>query len=222
MTTRRGPRVREALRALTTVYAHVYAVAFVVGVAGNVAHADDYVYNAANKVDPFQPMSLRKPNIRGVSRLQDYETAQLELVGTVLGAEITALILTPEPREGVLAKIGDRVGRKGGRIIAIARDKVVVREPNQGLVESGRPQKFNDVTMTLSSREQLLRKRVDTDAGLKESDKFGFPALGGNQGSPDAGGAGKAPSLINAAPPPVIGTPTFIGTPHAPEPAGTR
>lgn len=118
------------------------------------AQAQDYKYNPSNKVDPFQSVTLRKPTIRGLSRLQDYDVSELELVGTVLGEEISALILTPDPREGILAKIGDRAGKKGGRILAIARNKVVVREPVQGAVLPGKNQKFVDVVMLLSSRSE--------------------------------------------------------------------
>ena len=142
------------------------------------AEAQDYRYNPANKVDPFLPITLRKPTIKGMSRLQDYDVAALELVGPVMGAEMTALILTPAPREGILAKIGDRVGKKGGRVIAISRAKLVVREPSQDSPVTGRAQKFVDITMTLSSTK--AKEKAQRPDKVERSG--GFPGFGGSRG----------------------------------------
>jgi hypothetical protein len=161
------------------------------------SQAQDYKYNPANKVDPFQSITLRKPNIRGLSRLQDYDLSQLELVGTLVGEEISALILTPEPREGILAKIGDRAGRKGGRIIAISRNKVVVREPTQGIIVPGKNQKFVDVVMLLASRTAESLVKPLTSAA---DSRLGFPGIE-VQNAPSPMGEGR--------PPP----PTFLGAP---------
>jgi hypothetical protein len=176
----------------------------------SVAWAQEYRYNSMNKVDPFQPVTLRKTSVRGLSRLQDFEVDQLELVGTVMGAEITALILTPDPREGVLAKIGDRAGTKGGRIIAISRDKVVVREPSQGLLVPGRTRGFSDVVMTLATRNSAAgsTRAVPSD---KEG-ALGFPGI--SKGAPSPG------AMPGSAPP--SGTPSFgppPGTPYARPPS---
>ena len=163
------------------------------------SQAQDYKYNPANKLDPFQSITLRKPNIRGLSRLQDYDVSELELVGTVVGEEISALILTPEPREGILAKIGDRAGKKGGRIIAISRNKVVVREPTQGLIVPGKNHKFSDVVMLLASRtaESLLKPLTSrADSGL------GFPDIE-LQNAPSSMGVERtsSPSFLGVPPP---------------------
>jgi hypothetical protein len=115
------------------------------------AGAQDYLYSQSNKIDPFLPMSLKKTSVRGLSRLQDFSVDELELVGTVFGGEISALIMTPD-KEGVLSKIGDRVGKKGGRIIAISNDKVVVREPLVGVGGSGALKGYSDAILPLMAK----------------------------------------------------------------------
>lgn len=218
-----GLRSAKALRSLARAGLAGLLVTLASGAGGLLpalaprAHAQDYRYNPANKVDPFLPLQLRRPTIRGLSRLQDYEIAELELVGTVLGSEITALILTPAPPEGILAKIGDRVGRKGGRIIAISRDKVVVREPAVGTLVPGRTQKFNDVTMVLAPRTSA--QHAGGIQSNREAERMGFPTLEpanpiemppepqGTDGSPKR--EGQAPGRPQGNAPAPSGAPAF-------------
>ena len=81
--------------------------------------------------------------------MQQHEITEFELVGTLFGKEPTALLMTPDPKEGVIAKVGDRIGRHGGRVVSITRDRVITREPSANSVP-GQIVQFNDIVIPLS------------------------------------------------------------------------
>jgi Tfp pilus assembly protein PilP len=108
-----------------------------------------YTYRPEGKTDPFAPLSLIRPTLTGSTRLQQHEISEFELVGTLFGRESTALLMTPDPKEGVIARIGDRIGRHGGRIVSIARDRVLTREPSAKSVP-GQSIQFTDIVIQLS------------------------------------------------------------------------
>jgi hypothetical protein len=108
-----------------------------------------YTYRPEGKTDPFAPLSLIRPTLTGSTRLQQHEITEFELVGTLFGKESTALLMTPDPKEGVIARIGDRIGRHGGRIVSIARDRVLAREPSAKSVP-GQNIQFSDIVIPLS------------------------------------------------------------------------
>ena len=175
----------------------------------NPAQAEVYQYSSANKVDPFSPLPLLRPSIKGVTRLQEYELSELELIGTILSSEVSALILTPEPREGILSKVGDRIGKRSGTIVAISRNKIVVREPSLSNLPGAR-NKFSDTVLTLS---QPKKKDGEKDkSALNGSDNAvpkspsGLP--GGPQfpGNPQFNGSGSQ-SLPGASSPTPFPTP---------------
>ena len=133
----------------------------------NFASAEEnYRYDPGIKTDPFAPINLSRPTVRGMGRLQEYELSQLELVGTVLAADVTALLMTPEPREGLLARIGDRVGKKGGRIISITRTKIIVREPIEAVGLNAPAGKFNDFIIELAKQGRDCHGRLVSEADL--------------------------------------------------------
>lgn len=108
-----------------------------------------YTYRPEGKTDPFAPLSLIRPTLSGTTRLQQHEITEFELVGTLFGKEPTALLMTPEPKEGVIARVGDRIGRHGGRVISISRDQVLTREPSADSIP-GQIVQFNDIVISLS------------------------------------------------------------------------
>ena len=144
----------------------------------NFASAEEnYRYDPGIKTDPFAPINLSRPTVRGMGRLQEYELSQLELVGTVLAADVTALLMTPEPREGLLARIGDRVGKKGGRIISITRTKIIVREPIEAVGLNAPAGKFNDVIIELAKQGRDSSGRMLNDTNVKPGG-INFSSLG--------------------------------------------
>ena len=108
-----------------------------------------YTYRPEGKTDPFAPLSLIRPTLTGSTRLQQHEITEFELVGTLFGKEPTALLMTPDPKEGIIARVGDRIGRHGGRIVSITRDRVLTREPSAKSVP-GQNIQFTDIVIPLS------------------------------------------------------------------------
>jgi len=108
-----------------------------------------YTYRPEGKTDPFAPLSLIRPTLSGTTRLQQHEITDFELVGTLFGKEPTALLITPDPKEGVIARVGDRIGRHGGRVVSITRDRLLAREPSANSVP-GQSVQFNDIVIPLS------------------------------------------------------------------------
>jgi Tfp pilus assembly protein PilP len=107
-----------------------------------------YTYRPEGKLDPFAPLSLIRPTLTGTTRLQQHEISDFELVGTLVGKEPTALLMTPDPKEGILVRVGDRIGRHGGRIVSISRDRVLTREPSANSIP-GQFTQFTDISIPL-------------------------------------------------------------------------
>jgi len=112
-----------------------------------------YTYRPEGKTDPFAPLSLIRPTLSGATRLQQHDISEFELVGTLFGKEPTALLMTPDPKQGVIARVGDRIGRHGGRVMSITRDRVLTREPSANSVP-GQAVQFNDIVILLSKYRQ--------------------------------------------------------------------
>lgn len=126
-------------------------------VLSGVSLINGYTYRPEGKTDPFAPLSLIRPTLSGTTRLQQHEITEFELVGTLFGKEPTALLMTPDPKEGVIARIGDRIGRHGGRVISIARDQVLTREPSAESIP-GQLVQFNDIVITLSKFKNTIKE----------------------------------------------------------------
>ena len=206
--------------------------------------AEEYRYKPGTKPDPFSPLTLTKPEFKGTTRMQAYEVSAYELVGVLLASDVTALVMTPEPKEGNVVRVGDRMGKKGGRIISIAKTKLVVREPVSGnLLEQ--KEKFSDVTLELVQNSQSNRPAAKT--GLRRatsgsqsnleggSSSFpppfqstqnpGSPPLSGqgDRNSPQFGSPGSSqPSLLNGGSLPIPGgtSPAFGAPQGGPSPGG--
>lgn len=124
----------------------------------------DYQYAAFGKEDPFVPplpeananstLSLGGFEIPIVSPLQKYELKKLNMVGIWQGTnnERKALVMTPAvdgAEQGIIVKISDPVGNKGGKVIDIGNDYITVREFT--LAKDGTRQ-FEDKQMHLVSQ----------------------------------------------------------------------
>jgi hypothetical protein len=115
----------------------------------------EYRYNPIGKPDPFKPIVLSRTVVQSESQLTDRDLNDVRLVGTALGTEMSAVIMIGG--KGVVARVGDKIGQKNGRIVAISNDKIIVRQSvsdSNRLASNGsgaRQQKYEDVAITLSS-----------------------------------------------------------------------
>lgn len=93
----------------------------------------DYNYSSFGKPDPFVPPLvtdlLTKLEIPITSPLQRFPAVNLRVAGiwTLPSGERKALIMTPED-EGIISKVNDPIGRKGGKILAIEKNLIKIRE----------------------------------------------------------------------------------------------
>jgi Tfp pilus assembly protein PilP len=85
------------------------------------------VYNPEGKSDPFKPAIMISDSVVEAITLVSFDTRDIRLVGTALGTELSALLMINN--KGVIAKVGDKIGRTGGRIISISKDRIIVRQP---------------------------------------------------------------------------------------------
>jgi hypothetical protein len=120
-------------------------------------------YNPNGKPDPFKPLtfgSIEQSSALGGdgTALSESDLSTIRLVGTALGTEMSAIIMAD--RQGHIAKVGDKVGRGGGRLIAITNSKIVIRMPlntaelqRAGASQSFR-QRFRDIIIPIDSNKQ--------------------------------------------------------------------
>jgi hypothetical protein len=115
----------------------------------------EYRYNPIGKSDPFKPIPLSRAIVQSENQLTDRDINDIRLVGTALGSEMSAIIMISG--KGVIARVGDKIGQKNGRIVSISNDRIVIRQPisdlnRQAPSDSGlRRQKYEDVVIGLSS-----------------------------------------------------------------------
>jgi Tfp pilus assembly protein PilP len=102
----------------------------------------DYHYASFGRSDPFVPPMPHFEAIEGerlvdnleipiVSPLQRYAISSLNVVGIwqTAAGERKAMILTPEGRsQGIVVKVGDPIGDRGGKIMDIGTEDITVRE----------------------------------------------------------------------------------------------
>jgi Tfp pilus assembly protein PilP len=138
-----------------------------------------YKYSPVGKNDPFKPIVLSRANVQSENQLTDRDLADVRLVGTALGSEMSAVLMIGGV--GMIARVGDKLGQKSGRIVSILSDRVIVRQP---IVESnipsssetsGRRLKFEDVAITLSNGSNLPK-----GGNLSNSSTNHFPPPGTN------------------------------------------
>lgn len=121
---------------------------------------EGFVYNGEGLRDPFQPFIKIEPKKKKAEKpkvfvpktpLQRYAVEELQLVGIVWaeGARARALIEDPEGK-GYIVGPGTLVGDKGGKIVRIQPERVLVEERFINLLGE---ETVNTVTMTLRKPE---------------------------------------------------------------------
>jgi hypothetical protein len=157
--------------------------------AQEAAAPQEFRYNGAAKRDPFKPIAIAAPTLQTLSQLQSFNLNELQLVGTLMGNEMSALIMTPK-KEGIIARVGDKVGNTGGRIVLIGNSHIVVREPlidsvDGGASAGGRRPRFNDVTLPLAQRKNDVGlSSKNQTAGSRPKPDGTFPEFNSNMSSP--------------------------------------
>lgn len=92
--------------------------------------AEDAVYDATGRRDPFRPPRVSQTNFAGEARtpLQRYDLGQLKLVAVIYDAESPRAVVEDDAGLGYIVRVGTPIGANGGAVKAIERGKVRVEE----------------------------------------------------------------------------------------------
>lgn len=96
------------------------------------AQSAAYSYSPYEKVDPFFPNIVITAPREAISPLQRQPLSELTLVGTVIGKQSSALVLGRSDGNmpaTYVVRVGDLIGLKGGVVVSIFSDRIIVREP---------------------------------------------------------------------------------------------
>jgi Tfp pilus assembly protein PilP len=87
-----------------------------------------YVYDPLGKRDPFRPFDMSPKLPPGASALERYDIGQLKLTAVLnIGGEPTANVENAAGK-GFLVKKGTKIGLKGGEVVEIFQDKLLILE----------------------------------------------------------------------------------------------
>jgi len=104
------------------------------------------LYNPKGRRDPFKSplIILKKDKKTPLTPLQRYDISELKLTGIVWGGGVgyRAMILAPDGK-GYSVGINSLMGKNGGRVINIEKDKIVIQEKDIDLF--GKVKKINIV-----------------------------------------------------------------------------
>ena len=106
-------------------------------------------YSPAGKRNPFKPglpAKNRRPSRENLSPLERYELGQLKLVGIVWDAKEPKAMVEDSAGLGYVVKVGTAIGNNDGKIRAINKNEVVIRET---LIDFYGERKDREVTMRL-------------------------------------------------------------------------
>lgn len=116
----------------------------------------EYHYSSMSKPNPFVPplMSafLAKETVPVENSLQKFPLQVLTVVGiwSLKNGIRKALVITPES-EGIVTAIGKNIGRRGGKVVAIRDDSILVREFS--LASDGSRQ-YEEITLWLEGKKE--------------------------------------------------------------------
>lgn len=87
-----------------------------------------YVYDPLGKRDPFRPFDMSPKLPPGATALERYDIGQLKLTAVLnIGGEPTANVENAAGK-GFLVKKGAKIGLKGGEVVEILQDKLLILE----------------------------------------------------------------------------------------------
>jgi type IV pilus assembly protein PilP len=90
--------------------------------------ADDQVYQAAGRRDPFRPPRVGAGVSDTQTPLQRYEIGQLRLVAIIYNTQEPRAVVEDDAGLGYIVKVGTPIGTNGGAVRAIEKGRVLVRE----------------------------------------------------------------------------------------------
>ena len=97
-------------------------------------------YNPKGKVDPFAPLFQDEPEIKKdplepaidrtgkLTLLEKIELSQLRLTGIILAASGNRGLVQESTGKGHIVTIGTYIGARGGQVVSILKDRVIVEE----------------------------------------------------------------------------------------------
>jgi Tfp pilus assembly protein PilP len=104
--------------------------------------------SAANRAkDPFIPLATNWSGFRDRSLLQQYELAQLRVIGVMYEIKEPRVLLQDPSGLTHIATIKNKIGKLGGRIVKIEKSSIVVRE-DVAKLDGGQETRF--ITMNLN------------------------------------------------------------------------
>jgi type IV pilus assembly protein PilP len=98
------------------------------------------LYNPKGKIDPFEPLLNDRPEIKKGSLvpvidrvgkltvLQKIELSQLRLTGIILATSGHKGLVQESTGKGHIVKVGTDIGARGGKVVSILKDRVIVEE----------------------------------------------------------------------------------------------
>lgn len=91
----------------------------------------DFVYNPTGKRDPFAPLDFSQPAAPLDPRnpLTGFDYKELRLTSVLAGGNEPLAIVEDSAGRGFTVRQGTRIGKSGGEVIEIQRDKLVIQEP---------------------------------------------------------------------------------------------
>jgi Tfp pilus assembly protein PilP len=135
-------------------------------------------YNPQGRPDPFKPIPLTSAAGSGRLDLVSTDTRDIRLVGTALGSELSALLSIGD--KGVIARVGDKIGKAGGRIVAISKDRIVVRQPtmNTGVSNNGAAKstskRYEDTVIRITGEEEQNLSQTATTSSEVNTNSLGI------------------------------------------------
>jgi Tfp pilus assembly protein PilP len=135
-------------------------------------------YNPEGRPDPFKPIPITNAAGSGKLDLVSADTRDVKLVGTALGSELSALLTIGNT--GVIARVGDKIGKAGGRIVAISKDRVVVRQSimSTGIQGNGAAKsaakRYEDTVIHITGEEEKSASKTATTSSEVNTNSLGI------------------------------------------------
>ena len=129
-----------------------------------------YQYNPKDKLDPFMMFQKEHDEIRSTGvKFDQFEAAALTLGGTMIGNKSSAVVLSPDGKDGTVVKVGDKIGKNGGKIVSITRNKVIIRESYK--TKNGL-ERYQDVRLEMARAVKNPRPDQPGIAGIAPAGAF--------------------------------------------------
>lgn len=134
--------------------------------AGQRAHGQEYRYSPFEKPDPFDPAFATRIQDVTNDPLLKHNLSDMSLSAIFIGRQSGAYALVEVPDGGenttrtYSLKVGDKLGPRSGQIIAILRDRLVIREPLEA-PRDGAYSRFQDTAMILRAAPDSVEEKVE-------------------------------------------------------------